>query len=115
MPAGRPTKLTPEVHSKIVQLVREWNYAQVAAAICEISEKTFYRWIEQGQAEESGIYADFCQAVKKAEGEAEHEAIGIVRKREPGWQAAAWYLERKHWQRYCRRDASRAEESSEDN
>lgn len=101
---GRTTKLTPEVLEKIVAAIRAGNYAVVAAAFAGISERTYYRWMHRGREEKKGIYWQFCQAVEKAESEAEVRAVAIIQKHmETNWQAAMTYLERKYPDRWARR------------
>lgn len=46
---ARPSKLTDERRERIAELIREGNYASQAAQASGISERTFYRWMEQGQ------------------------------------------------------------------
>ena len=103
--AGRPCKLTPEVQTKIVAAVRAGNYARVAAQCAGIGESTFYRWLEQGEAEEEGPFREFWEAIKAAEAEAEARAVEMVRKHmKDSWQAAMTFLERRHPDRWKRRD-----------
>lgn len=105
---GRHSKLTPEVQEKIVGVLRSGNYAQVAAQCAGIGETTFYRWLQQGEEEESGIYRDFREAVKNAEAEAEADSVAIIETAgRKEWQARAWLLERKHpyrWGRFERQE-----------
>ena len=107
---GRRTKLTPEVREKVVSAIRAGNYANVAAEYAGIGERTFYRWLQRGQAANRGIYRQFWQAVKKAEREAEVRAVAIIQKHmEDNWQAAMTYLERKFPDRWGRRDRLRVD------
>jgi len=102
---ARPTKLTPEASQRIVAAIRAGNYAEVAATAAGISPSTFYRWIERGQKQRSGIHRDFSEAVRKAEGEAEVEAVARVRKAMPSdWRACMTYLERRYPKRWRRRE-----------
>ena len=101
---GRKTKLTPEVHDKIIAAIRAGNYAKVAAAYAGVGERTYYFWLRRGFEEESGIYRQFRQAVEKAESEAEVRAVAIIQKHmEISWQAAMTYHERKYPDRWARR------------
>ena len=106
---GRQTKLTAEVQDTIVRAIEVGNYASVAAGAAGIGERTYWRWMEQGErdaeAGKDSIYQRFRQAVKKAEDEAEVAAVAYVRRAMPGnWQAAMTYLERKHPAKWGRRD-----------
>ena len=102
---GRMAKLTPEVQEKIVSAIRAGNYANVAAEYAGIGERTFYRWLHNGQEAQSGIYRQFWRAVKSAERESEVRAVAIIQKHmADNWQAAMTYLERKYPDRWGRRD-----------
>jgi transposase len=55
-------KLTEEVHDKIVDLIRAGNYASVAARASGIGERTFWRWMKDGEDsdKEFAEYEDYC-------------------------------------------------------
>ena len=102
---GRPLKLTPEIHEKIVTAVRAGNYAEVAAQYAGIGERTYYRWMETGAKTHAGPCWHFWQAIRAAEGEAEAVAMITIRKAwGDDWKAAAWYLERKFQAKWGRHD-----------
>ena len=104
---GRPTKLNDEVSEFIVSAIRAGNYAEVAAKAAGIHPATYYDWMKRGKAgkEADRLYAEFANAVKKAEGEAEAHAVALVRKAMPdNWQAAMTYLERRYPDRWRRRE-----------
>ena len=107
---GRPTKLTPEVQERIVQVIRAGNYAEVAAQCAGIGEATFYRWLQRAEEEPSGKYAEFREAIKKAEAEAHAEAVAQVRlAARENWAAGMTWLERKYpskWGRFDRTEHS---------
>ena len=101
---GRRSKLTAELQEKIVRVIRAGNYAYIAAEYAGIGQTTFYRWLEQGEAQETGPYRDFREAVKAAEREAEIRAVATVQQHmATSWQAAMTYLERKFPNRWGRR------------
>ena len=103
--AGRNSKLTPEVHEKIVTALRAGNYSKVAAEYAGIGESTFYRWLQKGRAAKRGMYREFADAVQQAEREAEIRAVAILQRHmEDNWQAAMTFLERKFPERWGRRD-----------
>ena len=52
-----PSKLTPRLHKKIVRLVESGNYATTAAAACNISPKTFTKWLAIGERLQNSIDA----------------------------------------------------------
>lgn len=110
--AGRKSKLTPERQERICELLRAGNYAGVAAKAAGIAESTFYAWIERGEKARTGAFAEFAEAVKKAEAEGETAALEIIQTAAlESWQAAAWLLERRFPQRWARanRDTARGE------
>ena len=107
---GRRTKLTPETHQKIVSAIRAGNYCTVAARYAGIPEGTFFRWMQRGRHEDSGIYREFHDAVKDGESAAEIRAVATVQKHMEGnWQAAMTFLERKFPNRWGRRDRLKLE------
>jgi transposase len=111
-PVGRPTKLTPQVHERIVGLIEAGSYAEPAARAAGISASTFYSWMERGELEEDGIFREFREAIKRAEAVAEVSAVKVVTSAMPrSWQAAMTFLERKHPDRWGRR--TRAEPSEQ--
>ena len=85
---------------------------QVSRAIvgAGISRATFNNWKVKGKQEDSGIFADFLEDIKKAEVKFEESNLNILRaaarskKAHPNWTAAAWLLERVHFERYGRKN-----------
>lgn len=81
---GRPSKLTPERHLKIVEQVRKGVPVEVAAGASGVSRAVFFNWMERGEkdkAEEvSSIYVDFLDSVLKARDELEGELAAKWRK-----------------------------------
>jgi len=101
---GRPTKLTPDVHKKIVNLIKAGNYNDVAAQAVGINEATFYGWMKRGEVGDGQIYIEFYKAIKEASAFSEAHYLELIRKaaQETSWQAAAWVLERKHKDKWGR-------------
>lgn len=81
--------------------MREGLYLEDAAAICQVDKKTVYGWITRGEAGEEP-FATFFHAFKEAEADAKRDALCTVRKGGQGWQANAWFLERRHRQGWGR-------------
>jgi hypothetical protein len=109
---GRRSKLTPEVQSKIVSAIRAGNYAHIAASLAGINRSTYYRWLELGEGSAAKQpYKEFRDTVKEAEASAEVANVALIRQAAQNgtWQAAAWYLERKHSDRWGRNDKVRQE------
>lgn len=79
------------------------NYQETAATYAGIAVGTFYRWMEMGLNQKEGKYREFYDAVKKAESDAEVRDIALIEKDE-SWQSKAWRLERKHFERWGRKE-----------
>ena len=102
----RPAKLTEEIEARIVTLIRNGNYRTTACQAAGIGTSTFYRWMEQGEADDQEDLDTplraFYLAVRRAEAESEATDIAIIETaaRQGDWKAAAWRVERKvpqHW------------------
>jgi len=107
--AGRPTKLTPEVADKICQAIAGGNYREVAAAWAGIGERTLREWMQRGESPRSR-YHDFRRRVLEAEQAAEIRAVGLIMAsaaKDP--KHAQWWLQRKHPERWGRKDRLQAE------
>lgn len=102
---ARPTKLTTEVRDKIVQALNAGNYQDTAARYAGISEATFYRWMTEAQQPgASKDLREFREAVESARAQAEIRSVALINKaaQDGTWQAAAWFLERSHPQKWGR-------------
>ena len=111
MTAGRPTKLTSELQSRIVQAIQAGNYIETAAAYAGISKNTLFDWLRRGAREKERVagkprarvrkeeapYVEFSDSVEKALAEAEvRDVVNVMKAADGGqWQASAWRLERK--------------------
>ena len=91
---ARKTKLNPETQNKIIQGIRVGATHEHAAAYAGIDGSTFYNWMKRGEKEKKGIYFEFFEAVKKAQGES---VVGLLAKinQSDTWQSKAWILERR--------------------
>jgi transposase len=99
--AGRPTNLTPEVHTAFVAALKRSWYIETAASLVGVGRSTVYGWMRRGRKETEGPFAEFLDDVKKAL--AEQEAHCLDRIRVAGadhWQALAWLLERRYPNRW---------------
>lgn len=95
--SGRPIKLTPELHERLVSRIAAGAYKQHAALECGIADKTIHNWIHRGEQGEEP-FATFLRDIRKAEGQAIYDALSIINAcaRAGNWKAAAWKLERKY-------------------
>lgn len=109
---GRPDKLTPDVHERIVALTRAGNFMETAAAAAGIDRETLRQWLKKGARvlEDSDDpkelkFKAFADAVTEAAGASEATLLTLISNSARGgtWQAAAWILERKFPDRYGRR------------
>lgn len=101
--------INEEMIEKVYHLVLEGNYADVAAQCLNIDEGTYYNYMKRARRElDEGLtdtlFIKFFQAIKKAEAEAEQKFLETIKKASiTTWQAAAWYLERKHRAKWATR------------
>lgn len=86
-PAGRPTKLTPELSDSIVAAVRSAQFVEVAAAMVGVHKETLYAWLRRGAEartkagrlnDQDRRCREFSDAVGTALAEAEAYTIGGV-------------------------------------
>lgn len=110
---GRPRgsdALTPEIHAQIVRWMEAGNYLETAAPLSGVATSTARRWMARGRKQKRGKFRDFLDAVKKAGAAAESRNVLLIQSAaRKQWQAAAWYLERMHpdrWARMERREIS---------
>jgi hypothetical protein len=101
--AGRPTKYSDDVVKRITDALRGGNTRRASCAAGGISQDTLAVWLRDNP--------DFADAVEKAEGEAELRNLAVIQDAtKTTWQAAAWWLERKHKQDW----SSRVEQTGAD-
>ena len=103
MKRGPKLKLNKDLIARLAGLIANGNYHAQACAMCHIGTTTFYRWLETGEHEETGIYKDLWDAIKDAE--ARSEAVFIQQiVRDESWQSKVWLLERRFPERWGRKD-----------
>jgi hypothetical protein len=99
-------KLNEEMIEKARKYISEGHYANVVCNFMGIGETAYYDYLKKGKAdEEEGkdtIFSKFSKAIKEAESTAEMRHLqNILKTADDGtWQASAWYLERKHKNRW---------------
>ncbi len=104
---GNPSRIgEPDLVQAFLESVAEGNYIECAAQEAGLSKVTVYNWIKRGEDGEEPFTA-FVNALKRAEAQAEREAVKNVRRagREDNrfWAAEMTYLERRHPDRWARR------------
>ena len=106
MRIGAPSTLgDPDKVQLLLASIRDGNYREVAIRQAGIAKQTFYNWLKRAEAGQSAPKA-FVDALEKAEADAEAETVRNVRqasKLPQFWAAGMTYLERKHPDRWGRR------------
>lgn len=102
-------KLTKKLIEKASKLIQAGNYTVTVCNMLGIDESTWYKWIKKGkddlENEKKSMYVQFFKSIQKAEAIAEARNVGIIQSAASStWQAAAWYLERKHFDRWGRKE-----------
>lgn len=101
---GRPTKLTPEIHEKIVSLMRAGNYLETAALACGLKPHTVRSWLREAANQKSGAKRKFLIAVREAMAEPETRDMSVIDiAASSDWRAAAWRLEHRYPQRFSKK------------
>jgi len=103
---ARKSKLNKELIEKAYELVAAGNYHKDVYPILGVDESTWYRWLSDGEKAKSGIKREFYETIKKAEKEAIARNVALIQRaaQEGNWQAAAWWLERKYFEDWGRKD-----------
>jgi hypothetical protein len=103
MPAA---KITRELVTVLCDALEAGHYREVACKLAGIDRKTLLNWMKRGSREKSGLYRELYEAVERAEAKAEEYHLGNIKDAsKKNWFASAWYLERKHPERWAKRDA----------
>lgn len=102
---ARPTKLTPERADDLVVLLAARVPVEVAARSVNVSRRTLDRWLRRSdlrarveQARAAGPQATDALFEARA-------VVLILRAAQTDWRASAWWLERKHPERWAARPA----------
>jgi len=107
---GAPNKLTDDRHALIIECLRKGYSMEATAALAGVVKSTIYRWLRKAK-EGDEYYGPFLMAMQEASAQFEGEAIdAIVGAGKNGtWQAYAWMMERKHPERWGKRNVTRHE------
>lgn len=96
---GRPSKFTAERRAEIISAISRRAPYQMAAEANGITERCLYYWLDLGGSDsDAGIdsdYAEFFQAIKRAEMQKVMEHTDMIAAKPERWQADAWLLERR--------------------
>lgn len=115
---GRPPLLTMEIAVKICDHLKAGLFIQSALYAEGINRNTYYTWKEQGErdlelGENRSIPAQFLDMIKKAEVEVEKKNLDLLQLGGFGWQANAWFLERRFPARWGNRMRLSLEEAQD--
>ena len=90
-------KYTPELVNELIKYIEAGNYIITACDAVGIHKDTFFDWLKEK--------SDFSDSIKKAESKAIARNVMIIQKAaQTSWQAAAWFLERKDYERWGRKE-----------
>ena len=116
-PIGRPPLLTSEMIEELCDMVIQGKSIAHSATLCGISESTIYRWLAMGRKPGAeAIYVELVERMGEAVEMSEFEALQVIRKAssEPQhWRSAAWILERRHPEKYGKREVPTTQEKSD--
>lgn len=85
---GRPAKITLEVAQKIGRLIAKGMTEEQACCRVEVNLEAFRKACQR--------HPEFVPSIKKAQADFLDDALTDIRMGKPGWQGAAWILERRH-------------------
>lgn len=75
---GRDSKLTKEREEQIAQAIEQGKSMQSAARMASVDPTTVYNWLDKGEGQEAGVYADFHKRITRAKGYGEDRYFKTV-------------------------------------
>lgn len=75
---GRPPKLTQELLQAICRNAKEGQTVEDIAIRVGISRATIFNWLKRGREAKSGIYCDFCEAVRQSQRESKNFHLKLI-------------------------------------
>jgi len=76
---GRDSKLTKERQEAIAAMVEEGQSIEAAARANNVHPSNVYEWVNKGEAQEEGIYADFRERFTRAKGVREQNYFELIK------------------------------------
>jgi hypothetical protein len=104
---GRPSKLTDEVVTILLDSVAAGMPYELSCHRAGICYSTFRKWVIEGEKEDGDpAFVQFVEDLKRAEGDAVFMRLQNIEGAAINgqWQASAWMLERRHPEHFSRRD-----------
>lgn len=108
---GRHTKLTPELQESICDAIKQGLYIYRACELNDISRDTYFEWLKRAEDKnhpENKLYADFSDAIKRAEAVDIQERLKTARElalKANQWPEAWRYLESRYPAEYGKKVA----------
>lgn len=95
---ARPLKRTPQLEEAIIRALRAGTTRSAAAEYVGVDRTQLWRWMKSDST--------FCNAIVRAEAEAEVACTGTLRKaaQDGDWHAALAWLERRRGKEWGRQD-----------
>lgn len=100
-------KYSQDVADKLIGILTDGNYITTACDLLKISRVTFYNWKNKAELGKQP-YAKLFERIAEAEASAEADLVRDI-KTDESWQAKAWMLERKHPERWGKKDTIKQE------
>jgi transposase len=100
-------KLTPQRVKTILANIAAGGYILQSCIAAGVSARQYRRWLKRGEAEPDSVYAEFAELAERAQAIAEARLVRYVQvaAEDPkNWAAAMTLLERRHPERWGRRD-----------
>lgn len=89
---GQPTKCTPDTTKRVCASLRKGHTIKSACEGAGITQESYYTWLKR--ASDGPPYADFSEAVTRAQHEAKDYLLSKISAAED-WRAQAWIMERR--------------------
>ena len=105
---GNPGKSDPERMQKILDGIKAGLSYEGACGLARVSYNTFNRWRQWGEKGTSEKFRKFCEELSYAEAVAEAEQLKKIKK-DPDTKYACWILERRHPDRWGKKEQVKQE------
>jgi len=75
---GRDSKLTKEREEQIAQAIEQGKSINSASRMVGVTPQTVYNWLDRGEQQEEGLYADFFERITRAKGVGEDKYFSTI-------------------------------------